>query len=406
MSQNKRVRIPYCQFSQEEKDRLNARRRALYAERRSRTENTLFPVEIQEEVSAEENIESSIGYSYMANSASNDQQILDEHNATSLHSLPSTSTSTNQDECMLYDVSIGILVSQIWMAPNIIPLRDIVLTSKNYTVQAMVIEKNIPRMSSTSTSFYQRIMLQDKEGNKIQASIFGQNIRILEQTLKLYHTYSITNAAVTETPQLFRFLENKNQLAINARTPVEEIHIDGLTQRTVKYSFTPTTALHQVKSRDAKLGLTLATRNSSSFIFDPPPLPEVTALRSWCAANAAKIRELPIAPVPQLPMPKPGEDSEDDITKIANLPISIEKIWKSRNLKAFENVITDAQANVTKTHSSTIQEAFRTSITSTHREPRLITWSPPPASKIKMNTNGRAKEDGRKSWLWRVIQEG
>ncbi|KAG5533516.1 hypothetical protein RHGRI_027634 [Rhododendron griersonianum] len=108
MSQNKRVRIPYSQLSQEEKDRLNARRRALYAERRSRIENTLFPVQIQAEVSAQENIESSIGHSYMANTTWNDQQMLDEHNITSLDSVPSTSTSTNQDECMLYDVSIGI----------------------------------------------------------------------------------------------------------------------------------------------------------------------------------------------------------------------------------------------------------------------------------------------------------
>ncbi|XP_058201215.1 uncharacterized protein LOC131315971 [Rhododendron vialii] len=69
----------------------------------------------------------------------------------------------------------------------------------------------------------------------------------------------------------------------------------------------------------------LATRNTSSFIFDPHPLPEVTALQLWCAANATKIRELPIAPVPQLPMPKVDEHSEDDITKLANLPMSVEK---------------------------------------------------------------------------------
>lgn len=53
---------------------------------------------------------------------------------------------------------------------------------------------------------------------------------------------------------MFRFLENTNQLAISARTPVEGIHIDGLTQRTVKYNFIPITALHQVKDRHAKLG--------------------------------------------------------------------------------------------------------------------------------------------------------
>ncbi|XP_058200955.1 replication protein A 70 kDa DNA-binding subunit D-like [Rhododendron vialii] len=129
------------------------------------------------------------------------------------------------------------------MAPNIIPLKDVTLTSKNYTIQAMVIEKNIPRMSRTSSSLYQRIMLQDKEENKIQATIFGYNIRILESSLKLYHTYFITNAGVTATPEIFRVLENKNQLAINARTPVEEMQIDGLTMRTIKYNFTPIAAL-------------------------------------------------------------------------------------------------------------------------------------------------------------------
>ncbi|KAG5533521.1 hypothetical protein RHGRI_027639 [Rhododendron griersonianum] len=44
-----------------------------------------------------------------------------------------------------------------------------------------------------------------------------------------------------------------------------------------------------------------------------------------CTTNAAKIRELPIAPAAQLATPRADEDSEDDITKIANLPMSVEK---------------------------------------------------------------------------------
>ncbi|KAG5562038.1 hypothetical protein RHGRI_004920 [Rhododendron griersonianum] len=39
MSENKRARIPYSQLPQEEKDRFNARRRALYAEKKLRKEN-------------------------------------------------------------------------------------------------------------------------------------------------------------------------------------------------------------------------------------------------------------------------------------------------------------------------------------------------------------------------------
>ncbi|KAG5536263.1 hypothetical protein RHGRI_023890 [Rhododendron griersonianum] len=94
------------------------------------------------------------------------------------------------------------------------------------------------------------------------------------------------------------------------------------------------------------LGLTLATRNSSSFIFDPPPLLEVTALQSWCTANAAKIRELPIASAAQLAMPTADEDSENDITKIANLPMSVEKT-QYLNVQGIAKVTISRKASTT-----------------------------------------------------------
>ncbi|KAG5557534.1 hypothetical protein RHGRI_007691 [Rhododendron griersonianum] len=212
----------------------------------------------------------------------------------------------------------------VQMAPCILPLSNVNLTTSNYAVQVMVIEKNIPRMSTSSNSQYERIILQDKEGNKMQATIFGYNIRILQNTLKMYHTYCITNAAVGQTLEKFRFLENKYQLAINARTPVKEIQIDGLTLRTLRYYFTPISAISQVRVSDAKIGLTLATRNTSSFIFNPS-IPEATALQSWCVVNASKIRELPTTPS-QLLLANPTKESEDKITKIANLSVFIQKV--------------------------------------------------------------------------------
>ncbi|KAG5561562.1 hypothetical protein RHGRI_004567 [Rhododendron griersonianum] len=289
-----------------------------------------------------------------------------------------------------------LIVAQIavQMAPNIMALKDITLTSKNFTVQAIVVEKNIPRMSSSGTSLYQRIMLQDKEENRMQATVFGYNIKVFESSLKLYHTYSITNPTVRLTPEMFPFLENKNQLGINARTPVEEIEIDGLTMRTMKYNFTPITSLQQIKEANPRLdvlfvilnvgprkfinnsyvvdvritdqslqpsvlslwdhfleyeapamanlpgsfpvviglrlktskyyGCTLATRNSSSFIFDVV-LPEAITLQSWTIANTAKLRELAATEPEYLLMPKGPENPEDDAIKIANLPISVDK---------------------------------------------------------------------------------
>ncbi|KAG5564858.1 hypothetical protein RHGRI_000901 [Rhododendron griersonianum] len=120
----------------------------------------------------------------------------------------------------------------VQMAPTILPLSNVNLTTSNYAVQVM--------------------------GNKMQATIFGYNIRILQNTLKIYHTYCITNAAVGQTPEKFRFLENKYQLAINARTPVEEIQIDGLTLRTMRYDFTPITAISQVRLSDPKIDVLFA----------------------------------------------------------------------------------------------------------------------------------------------------
>ncbi|KAI8525501.1 hypothetical protein RHMOL_Rhmol13G0235000 [Rhododendron molle] len=87
-------------------------------------------------------------------------------------------------------------------------------------------------------------------GTKIQATVFGTNIRILEDTLKLYQTYSISNAIVTTTPEQFRFLDQKCQLTIHGRTPVKAIKIDGLTQRSIKYNFTPLANVSQVNDPD------------------------------------------------------------------------------------------------------------------------------------------------------------
>ncbi|KAI8524325.1 hypothetical protein RHMOL_Rhmol13G0141700 [Rhododendron molle] len=174
------------------------------------------------------------------------------------------------------------------MAPNVIPLKDITLTSKNFTVQAMVVEKNIPRMSSSGTSLYQRIVLKDKELKLL--TILLSNLHSLQPSiLSLWDHFSEYEAhGMTQLPGSF-------PVAI------------GLRLKTSKY-----------------YGCTLATRNSSSFIFDIV-LPEATALQSWAIANAAKLRELAAREPKHLLIPKKAEDPEDDIIKIANLPISVDK---------------------------------------------------------------------------------
>ncbi|XP_058210401.1 replication protein A 70 kDa DNA-binding subunit B-like [Rhododendron vialii] len=71
-------------------------------------------------------------------------------------------------------------------------------------------------------------------------------------------------------------------------------------------------------------GQTLATRNTSSFIFDTV-IPEAAALQSWAIANTKKLREVAATEPAQIVIPKADENLEDDTIKIANLPISVEK---------------------------------------------------------------------------------
>lgn len=94
-----------------------------------------------------------------------------------------------------------------------------------------------------------------EQGTKIQATIYGTNIQILENTLKLHQTYSITNATVTTTPDQFCFLEQKYQLTISARSPVEAKKVDGLKDRSIKYNFTPLADLRQIKDPNPNIGL-------------------------------------------------------------------------------------------------------------------------------------------------------
>ncbi|KAG5544391.1 hypothetical protein RHGRI_016969 [Rhododendron griersonianum] len=219
----------------------------------------------------------------------------------------------------------------------------------------------------------------DPEENRMQATVFGYDIKVFESSLKLYHTYSITNPTVRLTPEMFRFLENKNQLGINARTPVEEIEIDGLTMRTMKYNFTPINSLQQIKEANPRLDVLFVILNvgprkfiNNSYVVDvrktdqsqqpsvlslwdhfseyeapamanlpgsfpvvvhlPHETHRVSSLTLYCQrqshynhANTAKLRELAATEPEYLLIPKGPENPEDDTIKIANLPISVDK---------------------------------------------------------------------------------
>ncbi|KAH7857925.1 hypothetical protein Vadar_017990 [Vaccinium darrowii] len=127
------------------------------------------------------------------------------------------------------------------MSRHICPVKDITLASKRYTIEVMVVKKGMPQTTFKNAKPYQRILLQDAK---------------------------------------HRFVEHCFQLKISARTPIQARLIDGLTIRTLKFSFTPIADVAAIEDVDAKIGTNLGTRNSSTFIFNPP-IPEAAALRAW-----------------------------------------------------------------------------------------------------------------------------
>ncbi|KAH7841792.1 hypothetical protein Vadar_034427 [Vaccinium darrowii] len=248
------------------------------------------------------------------------------------------------------------------MSSHIFPVKDITLATKRYTIQVMVVEKGMPRTTSKNAKPYQRILLQDAK------------------------TYAISNAVVDRLDSQHRFVEHCFQLKISARTPIQARLIDGLTIRTLKFSFTPIADVAAIEDVEAKIvgpkkpagktmvtdlpiidqglvptnvtlwdqfsdteaaamsslpgpfpiaiayrlklaskyGTNLGTRNSSTFIFNPP-IPEAAALQAWCKANATAIKELPTGCASRYRPTKQIAPPDNKLVKIANIPASVAK---------------------------------------------------------------------------------
>ncbi|KAG5529135.1 hypothetical protein RHGRI_029716 [Rhododendron griersonianum] len=204
------------------------------------------------------------------------------------------------------------------MPPNILTLDKVGPLSKNFTVHVMVTEKGLAKLMSSSSSSHQRLLLQDAHV-MVQSIIYGDNIEILANKLKLYHTYAITNAVVTKIREQFRFLNKMHQLVINAKSSIEEIKIDGFSLRSLHFNFTPLSDVNVVERTDAKIGGSLAIRSPFAFIFNPS-FSEALALCKWCIANAEKINNLSAANLQRAAQKKP---IVDDIITIVDLPTSI-----------------------------------------------------------------------------------
>ncbi|KAG5558126.1 hypothetical protein RHGRI_008145 [Rhododendron griersonianum] len=229
------------------------------------------------------------------------------------YSYVSVDETVNKADQALYAIEV--------MASKRMMIKDIDENVRGWTAEVMVIEKGYPKLTKKNT-LYQRLVLIDSEGTKIQATIFGSDIEILEHTLTVYHTYSIRNAQISKTPDdCYHVANNALQWKLLSRTPVEEIPVQGLSIRALKYNFVPLGELHNHQKNKNGIETKLETKGSTIFNFDPP-LPEANVLRTWCLTHSAEIKNLDIDHLNQIGTPVTPAESpfERDIIKINRLP--------------------------------------------------------------------------------------
>ncbi|KAG5541840.1 hypothetical protein RHGRI_021623 [Rhododendron griersonianum] len=148
------------------------------------------------------------------------------------------------------------------MAPNIMLIKDVDTHSRNWTCQVMVLEEAIPHLTREGR-LYKRFILQDIEGSKVQPTVFGGDINVFKNNLRLYHTYAISNANVTQIDEIHRSVKNEYQWVISSRTPVREIQVDGLTLRTIKQDFIKIADIPNILESDPSFDILFAVLNVS-----------------------------------------------------------------------------------------------------------------------------------------------
>ncbi|KAL6579129.1 hypothetical protein OROMI_009345 [Orobanche minor] len=117
------------------------------------------------------------------------------------------------------------------MEPKIYLLDAITPHTKNWTAKVSVVNKTEPRTSSQPTSIrFQKMLLADAKGNKIEAILYRGDIDLLKNSLQPRQTYLISNALVRPMKPCFEnpLTNNKYQWILGSRTAILSTHEDSL----------------------------------------------------------------------------------------------------------------------------------------------------------------------------------
>ncbi|KAL5556097.1 hypothetical protein UlMin_038333 [Ulmus minor] len=125
------------------------------------------------------------------------------------------------------------------MSRQHIPMKDITIGTKGWTSKVIVEAKGMPRSSQRSPVKYQRVILRDIAGTKVQATIFDSDIDKFSDVLTLYKTYYISNVVVKTILPQHRITSNDYQWHINSKTVVEEVIEEYSSISVSSYNFVP-----------------------------------------------------------------------------------------------------------------------------------------------------------------------
>ncbi|KAL6537735.1 hypothetical protein OROHE_012362 [Orobanche hederae] len=118
------------------------------------------------------------------------------------------------------------------MEPKIYILDAITPDTKNWTAKVSVVNKTEPRTSSQPASIrFQKMLLADTKGNRIEAMLYRGDIDLLKDSLQPHQTYLISNALVQPLKPGFEnpLTNNKYQWILGSRTAILATHEDSLT---------------------------------------------------------------------------------------------------------------------------------------------------------------------------------
>ncbi|KAK4842518.1 hypothetical protein QYF36_023068 [Acer negundo] len=143
--------------------------------------------------------------------------------------------------------------------------------TKGWTAKVLIAEKTMPRESQHSSNIYQRFILIDSEGTRVQASIFGVDIKLFEDTSTISKIYHISNAYVKPIRPEHRIVENDLQWTINGRTLIKEVEDDQVIVPAA-FSFVPFADLEKYKDCLAQVDLFSSDSEVKALVKELTPL--------------------------------------------------------------------------------------------------------------------------------------